>query len=217
MSKQLQNKDLKRRILEISYNLKLSHVGSCITAVDIIKEIYDIKKPYEKFILSSGHAHLAHLVVAMDKQGSHNPATTKIIEASIREWGIHCDREALCDVSTGSLGHGLGIALGMALADRSKDVYCLISDGESNEGSIFEALRIKKEFKVENLKIYMNYNGWAAYKDMDREFIMTYYAPLGGIKVIETNFDDFPFLKGQEAHYHALTEEEYKQGLEILK
>src|SRR2546427_251920 len=57
--KQMTNKDLKKRIIEISYKNKLSHIGSCLTAVDIIDEIYAIKKPNEKFILSSGHAGLA--------------------------------------------------------------------------------------------------------------------------------------------------------------
>ena len=57
------NKELKKRILEISYKKKLSHLGSCLTAVDIIDEIFKIKKPDEKFVLSSGHAALALYVV----------------------------------------------------------------------------------------------------------------------------------------------------------
>ena len=54
---------LKRRILEISYLRKLSHLGSCLTALPIIIEIYEHKKKNEKFILSAGHSHVAHAVV----------------------------------------------------------------------------------------------------------------------------------------------------------
>ena len=78
------NEDLKKRILTISYEKKLSHLGSVLTAVDIIKEIYDIKKPDEKFVLSAGHAHLAHAVV-MEKYG-----IIKDAEENIKMHGIHC-------------------------------------------------------------------------------------------------------------------------------
>src|SRR5438477_597536 len=81
-------------------------------------------------------------------------------------YGIHCERAGGCDCSTGSLGQGLPIACGMAIADRAKNVYCLISDGECSEGSIAEALRIADENQLENLKVHLNYNGWGAYKEI---------------------------------------------------
>src|SRR3990167_1530072 len=129
-SMNITNRNLKRRIIEISYEKGLSHLGSCLTAVDIIKEIYDIKKPYEKFVLSSGHAGLALYVVgekyfrdAVDTCVSHSA------EYLFSKHGVHPNRDRHIDASSGSLGHGIGIAVGMALADRSKNVYCLISDG----------------------------------------------------------------------------------------
>mgnify|MGYP001038045525 CR=1 FL=1 len=125
------NKELHRRILQVSYERKFSHIGSCLSAVDIIDAIYNIKKPDEKFVLSAGHAHVAHAVV-MEKHG-----IGKIEDLLIA--GIHCDRKNKCDVSTGSLGQGLAIAVGLALADRSKNVYCLLSDGECAEGMICES------------------------------------------------------------------------------
>ena len=134
---------MKQRILDISKRLGLSHIGSSLTAFPIIEEIYKIKKPDEKFILSNGHAHLAHLVVM-------NPDHA---EELIEKYGIHCSHEAGCDASSGSLGHGISIAVGMALSDRTKNVYCMISDGECAEGSIFEALRIASEQNLTNLKV----------------------------------------------------------------
>ena len=213
----IKNKTLKRRIVEISYKLKLGHIGSCLTAVDIIDEIYKIKKPDEKFVLSAGHAHLAHLVVMEQHpkdlgDGVYDFKRLPDAEESIKEYGIHCDRQAGCDASTGSLGHGIGIAVGMALADRTKNVYCLLSDGECAEGSVFESMRIKKELKLENLKVFINNNGWAAYKKTESDALN-----IGAIE-IQTNMNDYPtWLQGQIAHYKVLNEQEYNELMEILK
>lgn len=203
----ISNKDLKRRIIEISYPRKLSHLGSALTAVDIIKEIYDKKKPREKFILSAGHAHIAHAVV-MEQLGLIKDAGD-----NIDKFGIHCEREGGCDVSTGSLGMGLSIACGMALADRSKNVYCLISDGECAEGSIWEALTIAEDQTLNNLRVFINFNGYGAYRETKARDINT--LPFHYL-VAKTNFNDFPFLKGQDAHYHVMTEEEHREAMDIL-
>ena len=214
------NKDLKRRIIEISYPRKLSHLGSCLTAMDIIKEIYDLKKPNEKFILSSGHAHIAHAVMMESLR------IIKDVGDNIDKYGIHCERPGGCDYSTGSLGQGLPAAVGMALADRSKNVYCLISDGECAEGSMFEALQIIKQKKVINLKIYLNNNGWAAYQDTKDYYLKKAFtfmlSGFGGIQgqfhCVNTNMNDYPeWLQGQQAHYLTLNEEQYKEIMEILK
>ena len=202
----IKNKDLKRRIIEISYKHGLSHLGSCLTAVDIIDEIFQAKKPEEKFVLSSGHAGLA-LYVVLEKYNGKNA------EDIFLHHGIHPDRCAECgiDCSSGSLGHGLPIAIGMALADRNKDVYCLISDGECAEGSIYEAMNIIKREDITNLKLHTNFNGWAAYRETDELTL-----PMDG-KRYYTNVKQFPFLKDQDAHYHIMTEEEYKEAMEILE
>ena len=211
----MNNKNLKRRIIEISYKRNLSHIGSCLSAVDIIKEIYDTKKPDEKFVLSSGHAALALYVTLEDSSG-------KSAEDIFNHHGVHPDRCSECgiDCSSGSLGNGLPISLGMALADRSKNTYCLISDGELAEGSIHEALRIKKQQKVDNLKIYLNWNGWGAY---DRTSWITWKMieewEEDGMVVCDTSNPApyFPFLSGQAAHYYQLNEANYTLAMEALK
>src|SRR5258708_9487054 len=131
---------LKRRVLEISFKHKLSHLGSCLTALPIIVEIYEERKENEPFILSSGHAGLGLYVVLEHFEG-HDA------EMLFNLHGVHPNRDLEHGIycSTGSLGQGLPIAVGMALADRNKNVYCLISDGECSEGSIHEAIRIKNE------------------------------------------------------------------------
>ena len=208
MKENIVNKGLKARIIAISYKHNLSHLGSCLTAVDIIDEIYQQKKDNEKFVLSQGHAHLAHAVV-MEHLGSIKDAEKNIIEH-----GIHCERTGGCDVSTGSLGMGLSISVGMALADKSKNVYCLISDGEISEGSIYEALNVAEDQKLTNLFIYLNYNGYGAYraiKEYKLQFLPYHYL------IRKINVNDFPFLKGLDAHYRVMTDGEYQQAMEILK
>lgn len=204
----IKNKDLIKRIIDISYRHNLSHIGSCITTLPIIKEIYDTKKPKEKFILSAGHAHLAHLVV-MEEKGYITD-----LERKLEKFGIHCDIRAGCDCSTGSLGQGLPIAVGMALADRSRNVYCLISDGECAEGSIQEALRIAHENNLNNLKIYLNFNGFAAYRSTKGMYLVEPHK----IEVYMTDMKEYPeWLQGQQAHYVTLDTLKYMELMEILK
>lgn len=205
----IKNKDLKRRIINISYKYNLSHLSSCLTAVDIIDDIYKIKKPDEKFVLSQGQAGLA-LYTVIEKYLNINA------EDIWKHHGTHPDKCDKChlDCSTGSLGQGLSIAVGMALADRNKNVYCLTSDGELNEGVCWEAIRLISDKKINNLKLYINWNNYTAY-DKASEWVWEHLSDTA--KVIETNVDYLPFLKGIDAHYHKLTEEEYKLALEILK
>lgn len=211
----IENKELKRRIIDISYKHKLSHLGSNLTAVDIIEEIYQQKKPDEKFILSSGHAGLA-LYTVLEKKGGKNA------EEIFLHHGIHPDRCSDCglDVSTGSLGQGLPIAVGIALADRSKNIYCLISDGECAEGSIYESFRVIREQNITNLVLRINFNGWGAYKETNYSDIiaLTNILPLPPFDVVRmTSINDFPFLNDQGAHYHVMSEQEYNEAMEILK
>ena len=202
------NEILKKRILDISYKYKLSHIGSCLTAVDIIDEIYRTKKPYEKFILSSGHAGVALYCVIEKYEG---------IDAE-KIWlhhGTHPDRCKDCQIycSSGSLGHGIGIGVGMALSDRSKNIYVLLSDGECAEGAVWESIRVAQDQNLKNIKIYVNCNGWAAYKQVKFHQIITQYYGFPNVQIEykTTNFDEFPFLQGQDAHYHILTKEEYEK------
>lgn len=202
-------KDTRKRLIDISYKEKLSHLGSCLGVVDIIDDIYKIKESSEKFILSCGHAHVAHAVV-MEKYGIIQSA-----EDVINKFGIHCDRKAGCDVSTGSLGMGLPIAVGIALSNRERNVYCLISDGECAEGSIYEAFNVIRQDKLENLKIKVAFNGYGAYRKITRSDID--YLVNGMAEVIETDISYLPFLIGLDAHYKIINEDEYNQAIKMLK
>ena len=230
-----EQKALRLRIIDMSFQRNLSHIGSCLSAVDIIDAIYKVKKRNEKFVLSNGHAGIA-LYAILEKNKILSPSITKKLN-------IHPDRNKKIgiDVSTGSLGHGLPIALGMALANRNKNVYCTISDGECTEGSIWESLRIASDKKVSNLKIILNANGWGAYDSISLDklyrLIRAYnceFINLNGhnIKKIvsalskkskkplfifaKTKSDQFPFLKDQDAHYYVMNSNDYKLAKKML-
>lgn len=212
----MQNKDLKRRIIEISYKEKLSHLGSNLTAVDIIKDIYDQKQDKDIFVLSAGHAGLAWYVV-LESLGGRNA------EEIFDHHGVHPDRCLDCGLScsSGSLGIGLSIAAGMALADRNRNVYVLTTDGEMQEGICHETAEVMWNEKITNLKVFVNCNGYGAYDPIDYHYLKrrfdSYYDQNISFKYTEDNLDSFPFLQGQSAHYAVMSDEDYKLALEVLK
>jgi transketolase len=204
--------DLEKRVLELSYKYNLAHLGSVLTALPIIEEIFNLKQPEDRFVLSCGHAGLA-LYVVLEKYEKLDA------EKIWLEHGTHPDRCWQChlDCSTGSLGQGLPIAVGMALADKTRKVYCLISDGECAEGSIWEALRIKKDLNISNLKIFVNYNGYSAYDYVDLFNLGNRLIAFGVEKhsIKHTDVEQYPFLKGLDAHYCKMSDKDYETTREI--
>jgi transketolase len=203
---------LHKRILQISYVRKLSHLSSSLTAVDIIDEIYSRKKEDEPFILSCGHAFLA-LAVVLEKHHGLNA-----IHLS-QEYGTHPHRNLKDKIwfSSGSLGCGLPAALGFALANRKQNVYCLISDGEAAEGSIWEALAAKTKYSVDNLQVYCNVNGYSCLGTVDQDALakrLIAFAP--DIQIRRTHVDErLPFLHGVVGHYHVLRPENWEHILSL--
>jgi transketolase len=198
---------LAKRIMDITFHEKLSHLSSTLSALPIIEEIYKEKKDEEVFILSNGHAGLALYVVLEELYG---------IDAVmlLHKHGIHpgkdLDNKIYC--STGSLGSGLPIAVGHALADRSKNVYCIISDGEAAEGSIWESLRFVHLQKLHNLKIYVNINGMAAYEYVDVDYLvhrLKAFLPTINIRISKPV--EFKFASGLLTHYYVMQLEDYQE------
>ena len=201
--------NLKKRILEIAYKHKLSHLGSYLSAVGIIDEIYKSKNKEDIFILSSGHAALA-LYVVLEKYEDKNAE-----ELFLKHGGHpHRDEDNGIYCSTGSLGLGITVAVGRALANKNRKVHVLISDGESAEGSVWEALRFIQENNLTNIEVYVNVNGYAAYDKVDVKYLVDRLkAFLPRINIRYTNVNQYPFLRGLNAHYHVMSEEDYKSTL----
>ena len=198
--------ELEKRILRISYKRKLSHLSSNLSSVNIIDEIYSLKQENEPFILSNGHAGLA-LYVVLEKYYKINA------EELHEKHGVHPNRDLENKIfySSGSLGCGLPAACGIALANRNRNVYCLISDGEMFEGSIYETLNIVNKYKIDNLKIYINVNGYSALAVFDKceiiQKIKNLYSDVE-VRLTDYVYNKFPFVKGLAGHYDILTQKD---------
>ena len=202
----MEDLNLKKRVLEVAYRNKLSHLGSYFSALNVIDGIYSEMNKNDIFILSSGHAALALYAVLEKYHGIS-------AEWLFKKHGghPHRDEENHIYCSTGSLGLGLTVAIGRALASPNKDIYCLISDGECAEGSIWESLRFIEENNIKNIKVYVNINGYAAYDAVDEKYLsdrLKVFYP--NINLVYTTVNHFHFLKGLNAHYHVMNEEDYK-------
>ena len=114
---------------------------------------------------------------------------------------------------------GIMMAVGRAVANPSRKVHVMISDGESTEGSVWEALRYIEEMKVENIEVHVNANGYACYDEMDVDYLeRRCKAFLPRIHFHRTEAETFPFsfLWGLDAHYIKINKEQYEEALEVL-
>jgi transketolase len=196
---------LERRIIDISFTERIGHLSSNLNAVNIIDEIYQTKAKDDPFILSSGHAALA-LYTVLEKYNQLDAVEL------FHKHGLHPHRNLADGIhcSTGSLGLGITVAVGYALANLSKNVYCLISDGEAAEGSVWESLRFIYEHKLTNCHIYANVNGMMAYDYLDSQYLINRLrAFLPDINIRLTKIPDWPFANGILTHYYVLKPEDY--------
>lgn len=173
------NKDYKSKcrkiredMLRISKNSGHGHLPSCFSVVEILYAVYDIikndpKNPLSEdrdiFILSKGHASLTHYCV-LAHFGYFNIERVYEFGSFMSTFGCHADRSKIpgIEASTGSLGHGIGLATGIALAFKIKKsdrrVYTVIGDGEANEGTVWESIMIAVNLKLDNLTIIYDNN-----------------------------------------------------------
>jgi len=165
-------KEIRQDILRISRSSGHGHIGTCFSVVEILHAIYgvirhDPKNPsWEErdiFILSKGHAALGHYCV-LARLGYFDIKELDSFGAFMSRLGCHADRHKVpgVEASTGSLGHGIGLAVGMALALRIKKsgrrVIVVVGDGEANEGSVWEAVLVAADLKLANLTVIYDDN-----------------------------------------------------------
>jgi transketolase len=149
----------RRRILELSQRGP-AHVAPALSCIEMVNLIYnELLRPQDVFILSKGHGALAQYVV-LESLGEMT------LEGVLPG---HPDLGGPIKASTGSLGHGLGIGVGMAYAEHLKGtegkVYVLMSDGELQEGSTWEAAMMAANLNLDNLIVFVD---WNDYGGMDR-------------------------------------------------
>lgn len=165
-------KEIRRDILRIAKVSGHGHIPACFSIIETLYAIYETIKHDPKnplwedrdiFILSKGHGALAHYCV-LARLGYFRMKEVYSFGAYLSDFGGHADRLKVpgIEASTGSLGHGIGIAVGIALALRLKKtdrrVFVVIGDGEANEGSVWEAIAVATNLGLDNLTIIYDNN-----------------------------------------------------------
>ena len=150
-------KSLRKNILEASYIAQAGHIPSAFSIVEILCALYfHVLEEEDVFVLSKGHGCLALYSIFLEK-GLISRKEFLNFSNYDSILGGHPHRNKLKEIyaSTGSLGHGLPICVGSALAKKlSKSmnkVYCLVGDGECNEGTIWESAMIANKLNLNNL------------------------------------------------------------------
>lgn len=165
--------ELRRLTLDTTFWAGSGHLGGGLSVMDMLIVLYykylNIKtedpgwEDRDRFILSKGHAGIAYAPVLIDK-GFNDREQLKTFNHTNSKMGIHLDSNKVVgvDASTGSLGHGLSIAVGTALAARvrGKDymTYCILGDGECHEGSNWEAAMSAAHYNTTNLLTFVDRN-----------------------------------------------------------
>jgi transketolase len=168
---------LRARVVRLCHDGRSPHLGSCLSCIDILTVAYfrtlriDPSHPdapeRDRFILSKGHAAPAlYATLAARAFFAENLLETYNLDDSVLAEQPAPGCVPGLEAATGSLGHGLSIAVGMALAGRirrqSYRVVGLLSDGECNEGSVWEAAMFAAAQRLDRLMAIVDYNRWQA-------------------------------------------------------
>lgn len=168
---------LRGTLIELSSRTKTAHLGSCLSCLDILLAFYwqflnidpaDPHHPHrDRLIFSKGHAAMALYTVLADK-GFFSPELLAQLNQPGSIMWEHPVYGTLpgVEVTAGSLGHGLPLAAGLALAAKIQGqpqrVVALMSDGECNEGAVWEAAMFAPAQRLDNLIAVVDYNKWQA-------------------------------------------------------
>lgn len=166
-------RELRHKIIDTTLYAGGAHVGGAMSCADVMALLYfdvlniDVDNPEwedrDRFILSKGHTAVA-FIPALVMKGFLEESSLETFNHFKSPYGMHPDSLKIngCDVSSGSLGHGLSIAVGMGLAAKQQKkgfyTYCLMGDGECNEGSVWEAAMCASHYKLDNLIAFVDRN-----------------------------------------------------------
>ncbi len=165
---------LRKIILDQSKRAHVGHIGCALSVVEIIASIYNairVNHPSDpdrdRFVLSKGHAALA-LYAALHLRGLISREQLDTFHGDDSLLGVHPEHELPgIDFSSGSLGQGLSMGAGAALAAKLQNsprrVFAVMSDGECNEGSVWEAAMFAAHHKLGNLVAIIDLNGQQAF------------------------------------------------------
>jgi len=159
-------KRYRKRILEISQQVSALHCAPAFSCLEIVDAVYHrlMRDRRDTFIMSKGHGYLAQAVVLEDfgilsRKDLDDYCTPR------GRLGAHPDLGVPgIEATTGSLGHGLGMAVGMGAADRilgdDRRIFVVVGDGEMQEGSVWEALMMAPNLGLANLVVFLDFNDY---------------------------------------------------------
>lgn len=171
-------RELRRQIIRMIFKAKASHLGSAYSVLDILIYLYNVilkinpkdpaNKKRDRFILSKGWGASALYVVLADKGFFSKKELDTYCADGSRLVGITTMSGVPgVEATTGSMGHGLPIGTGMAVAGKKMKsghrIYVVISDGELDEGSTWEAILFAGHNHLDNLIAIVDYNGWQSF------------------------------------------------------
>lgn len=160
--------EIRKTVLRMIHNAGSSHIGSCFSVIDILSVLYDkVDFNIDKLVVSKGWSAAAvyafnayHGLIPKEDLETFNKDGSKYI-GLIEPIGIFG-----CEVGSGSMGHGLPMAVGQALAKKrlgdAGKVYVVMSDGEMDCGTTWESAMIAAHHKLDNLVVIVDVNGWQA-------------------------------------------------------
>ena len=167
------SKNIRRNIIEAVYNGKSGHPGGSLSIADILAVLYfnqmnvDINNPKwenrDRFILSKGHCSPA-LYGTLAEKGFFDKEKLKTFRKIDSNMQGHPDMNKIpgVDMTSGSLGQGLSVSNGIAISGKidKKDyrVYCILGDGEIEEGQVWEAAMSSNKYKLDNLCVIVDNN-----------------------------------------------------------
>jgi len=154
-----ESEKIRKKVMEYHSKTGKSHIGSSLSTIEILTTLYkEVMNEEDRFILSKGHASSALYVLLNDLNIIPDEKLDGLeVHPKLNlEYGIYS--------STGSLGHGLSIGMGMALVNKDRKVYVLLGDGECDEGQVWEAARDASDYNVRNLTAIVDCNGFQGFK-----------------------------------------------------
>lgn len=208
------SKELRKKVVAILEAARRGHVGSTFSLIEIFRVLYDSVLRFDaenpkwegrdRCILSKGHGCLAQYVMLAEKGFFPEEELYRFCQAG-GILGGHPEYHKVpgIEASTGSLGHGLSIGIGFALRARIDHLdyktYVVIGDGESNEGSIWEAAMCAGKYRLSNLTVMIDYNKHQSYDSTFNVMDLEPYADKWksfGFEVREVDGHDVKKLEG---------------------
>ena len=191
--------EVRKGIIEEVYNAKSGHPGGSLSCADILTVLYfnqmniDEEKPddpnRDRLVLSKGHAAPA-LYSVLAQKGYFNKELLQTFRKIGSNLQGHPDMNKILgvDMTTGSLGQGLSVAVGMAIASKMNSagcrIYCIVGDGEIEEGQIWEAVTSASKYKLDNLCVILDNNNLQIDGEIEK---------VGGMNNITEKFLSFGF------------------------